>query len=256
MSDTKIKFLNLSADRIFHTLEGEGEFVGQPSVFLRTSGCNLRCAGFISEDAPYGCDSYISWSKNNKLTHSQVFDLLESPVSSTDSSSFIDKLYNGAILKLTGGEPLLRQRELLDFCDEFKIKYNFIPRIDFETNATLLPEERWVNEFQATFTTSPKLRSNGDPKHKRYVEHVLDWHAMHNSGFKFVVQGRHDMKEIMSEYVDKFDIPSGRVWLMPCAGSRQEHINVAKEVAELAKEYHFNFSPRLHLLLWDKALGV
>lgn len=256
MSDSKIKFLNLSADRIFFTLEGEGEYVGQPSVFLRTSGCNLTCSGFKSEDAPFGCDSYISWSKNNKLTYDQVFDLLESPASERDDQSHVDKLYNGAILKLTGGEPLLRQRELLDFCDAFKQKYGWVPRIDFETNATLMPDERWVKDFQATFTTSPKLKTNGDPRHKRYVEEVLEWHAMNNSGFKFVVQGRHDMKEIISEYVDKFDIPTGRVWLMPCAGSRQEHINVAKQVAELAKEYNFNFSPRLHLLIWDKALLV
>jgi organic radical activating enzyme len=53
---------------IFYTLEGEGEYIGQPSVFLRFFGCNLTCKGFISKESPYGCDSYISWSQKNKLS--------------------------------------------------------------------------------------------------------------------------------------------------------------------------------------------
>ena len=61
---------------------------------------------------------------------------------------------------------------------------------------------------------------------------------------------------MLEKYVEKFDIPTGRVWLMPCAGSRAEHIEKAPMVAELAKKYHFNFSPRLHLLVWDMALKV
>jgi organic radical activating enzyme len=220
MSELKDETIFLSDDKVFYTVEGEGEFVGQPSVFMRMSMCNLTCIGFKSEDA------------------------------------YKEHLFNGAILKLTGGEPLIQQAKLLKFIDYLKQEWGFVPRIDFETNATIYPSDRWVDDFQATFTTSPKLKSNGDPKGKRYIEEVLDWHTMHNSGFKFVIQSRRDMDEIMTEYVDKFDIPTGRVWLMPCAGSREEHIRVAADVAEIAKEYHFNFSPRLHLLLWDMALKV
>jgi 7-carboxy-7-deazaguanine synthase len=249
MIELKDETIFLSDDKIFYTIEGEGEYVGMPSVFMRMSMCNLTCIGFKSEDAPYGCDSYISWSIKNKMSFYHIKCMLE-------DNGYKDHLFNGAILKLTGGEPLIQQAKLLKFIDYLKQEWGFVPRIDFETNATIYPSDRWVDEFQATFTTSPKLKSNGDPKGKRYIEEVLDWHTMHNSGFKFVVQSHRDMEEIMTEYVDKFDIPTGRVWLMPCAGSREEHIRVAADVAELAKEYHFNFSPRLHLLLWDKALKV
>lgn len=249
MTDLKDETIYLSADKVFYTLEGEGEYVGMPSVFMRMAMCNLTCAAFKSDDSPYGCDSYISWSVKNKMTFYQIKCLLE-------DEGYKEHLLNGAIFKLTGGEPMIQQGKLLKFMDYLKCEWGWVPRIDFETNATIQPDERWLKDFQATFTTSPKLKSNGDPRHKRYVEEVLEWHAMHNSGFKFVVQGKHDMEEIISEYVDKFDIPSGRVWLMPCCGSRQEHINIAPKVAELAKEYHFNFSPRLHLLIWDKALLV
>jgi hypothetical protein len=66
------------------------------------------------------------------------------------------------------------------------------------------------------------------------------------------------VKEIMEKYIhnDDIKVPSTRVWLMPCCGSRQEHIEKAAEVAALCKKYNLNFSPRLQLIIWDKALKV
>ena len=48
--------LFLSNDKIFYTVEGEGEYIGKPSVFMRLASCNLTCSAFISEDSPHGCD--------------------------------------------------------------------------------------------------------------------------------------------------------------------------------------------------------
>ena len=248
--DYSTKELILSDDKIFYTIEGEGEYVGQPSVFMRLSMCNLTCIGFASPDSPHGCDSYISWSIKNKMTFKDILSYFE-------ISGHRENLLNGAILKITGGEPLIQQKKLLEFIDYMKAEWGWVPRIDFESNATLMPDERWISsEIAATFTTSPKLTCNGDPKNKRYIPEVLEWHAAQGSGFKFVIQKESDIEEVMTEYVDPFDIPASRVWLMPCAGSREEHIEVAPKVAEIAKKYYFNFSPRLHLLIWDKALKV
>ena len=61
-------YLTLSDDLAFYTIEGEGEHIGKPSVFLRLSNCNLTCKGFATEDSPHGCDSYISWKVKNKYT--------------------------------------------------------------------------------------------------------------------------------------------------------------------------------------------
>jgi len=242
----------LSDDLIFYTLEGEGEYIGRPSVFMRMSMCNLSCSGFISEAAPYGCDSFISWSVKNKKTFNEIFDLME-------TGNHVTHLREGAIWKLTGGEPMIQQKQLLKFVQAFKDRYNFTPRIDFETNATLMPDERWVTEFNATFTTSPKLTTNGDPEEKTYKPEVLKWHKEHNSGFKFVISSSEDIEEIWRKYVkDKegINVPLNRVWFMPCCGSREEHIEKAPAVAEYAKAMHVNFSPRLHLLLWNLALRV
>ena len=250
--DCNTETIFLSDDLIFYTLEGEGEYIGRPSVFMRMSMCNLTCAGFASEDSPNGCDSFISWSVKNKKTFNEIFELME-------TGNHVTHLREGAIWKLTGGEPMIQQKQLLKFVEAFRDRYNFTPRIDFETNATLMPDKRWVTEFNATFTTSPKLTTNGDPEEKTYKPEVLKWHKDHNSGFKFVISKSEDIEEIWRKYVnDKegVNVPLNRVWFMPCCGSREEHIEKAPAVAEYAKAMHVNFSPRLHLLLWNLALRV
>jgi organic radical activating enzyme len=186
------------------------------------------------------------------MTFAEIFQLLE-------DNKFIDHLINRAILKLTGGEPIIQEKQLLKFIEAFVERYGFIPRIDFETNATLTPDERWITEYNATFTTSPKLISNGDPEEKTYKPEVLKWHREHNSGFKFVINKSEDIDEIWKKYVkDNFEInvPLNRIWFMPCCGSREEHVANAPAVAEYAKALHVNFSPRLQLLIWNKALKV
>ena len=245
-------YLFLSDDKIFYTLEGEGEYIGQPSVFMRMSMCNLTCKGFSSPDSPNGCDSFISWSVKNKMSFDEIFQMME-------ENNYIEHLRQGAIFKLTGGEPMIAQKGLLHFMETFVEKYKFVPRIDFETNATIQPDERWVNEFSATFTTSPKLTTNGDPEEKTYKPEVLRWHAEHGSGFKFVITSDRDIEEIWRKYVEDkegINVPLDRIWFMPCCGSREEHIEKAPAVAEYAKAMHVNFSPRLHLLLWNMALKV
>jgi 7-carboxy-7-deazaguanine synthase len=252
MIDINTESLYLSDDKIFYTLEGEGEYIGKPSVFMRLSMCNLTCKGFASKDSPNGCDSFISWSVKNKMTFSDIFQMLE-------DKQYIEHLKNGAIFKLTGGEPLVSQKQLLKFIESFVLRYNFTPRIDFETNATIIPDEKWVTEFKATFTTSPKLTTNGDPEEKTYRPEVLRWHVDHNSGFKFVITSDRDIEEIWKKYVldyEGINVPLCRIWFMPCCGSREEHIERAPAVAEYAKAMHVNFSPRLHLLLWNMALKV
>jgi organic radical activating enzyme len=242
-------YIFLSDDRIFYTIEGEGEYVGRPSVFMRLSMCNLTCRGFASSDSPHGCDSFISWSVKNRMTFDEIFDYMS-------QNSYNCNLKDGAIWKITGGEPLIQQKNLLGLVQAFKDRYGFTPHIDFETNATIMPDSEWKDKWGATFTTSPKLSNNGDPVEKRYKPEVLKWHAKNNSGFKFVVSGEDEVKEILEKYVYECIVPVNRIWLMPCCGSREEHTQQSSIVADLCKKYNFKFSPRLQLVIWNKALKV
>ncbi len=188
MSD---KTIFLSDDKIFYTIEGEGEYVGWPSVFMRVSMCNLTCKGFASADSPHGCDSFVSWSIKNRMTFEEVFDYMT-------QRGYQCHLKDGAIWKITGGEPLIQQKALLELVDQYIFRFGYVPKIDFETNATIIPDQQWL-DWKATFTTSPKLSNNGDPVEKRYKPEVLKWHVQHGSGFKFVVSGEEEINEILEK---------------------------------------------------------
>lgn len=247
--DPDKELIYLSSDKLFYTIEGEGEFVGQPSVFMRLAMCNLTCKAFASEASPNGCDSFVSWSVKNKFTFRELKKFIESGL-------YVQYLKRGAIFKTSGGEPLIQQKKLIRFYEYLFNDWGFVPHIDFETNATLMPLDDWRTKFGATFTTSPKLSNNGDAEELRYKPEVLKKHVELNSGFKFVVQNREDIIEIFTKYVEPFNINPQRVWFMPCCGSREEHVERAPQVVEWAKEFGVNFSPRLHLLVWNQALSV
>jgi 7-carboxy-7-deazaguanine synthase len=234
----------------FYTIEGEGRLIGTPSVFMRLFGCNLTCKGWASPDSPWGCDSFISWSKKNKYTFEEMFKFYE-------ENDLVAPLRQGAIWKITGGEPMLRQKPLLAFVKEFIRQFNFIPKIDFETNGTIMPDLEWA-DYQVTYTSSPKLSTNGDPEDKTYKPEVLRFLIEQNACFKFVITSERDLEELFRKYIDapEVQIPKDLVWLMICAGSRKEHIENGAFVAELCKKHGFKLSPRLQLVLWDKALKV
>ena len=217
---------------------------------MRLSMCNLTCKGFASADSPHGCDSFVSWSVKNRFTLDKVLDVLE-------DEGHVKHLREHAIWKITGGEPLIQQKTLLQLMEMFVKRFGFIPKIDFETNATIEPLPEWA-AYKATFTTSPKLSNNGDPEEKRYKPAVLRWHVQNGSGFKFVVSEQKDLDEVYEKYINHPDvlIPKHRVWLMPCCGSRAEHTDKAATIAELCKSNDLKFSPRLQLVIWDKALKV
>ena len=242
--------LSLSDDKVFYTLEGEGLHIGQPSVFMRLAMCNLTCKGFASEDSPHGCDSFVSWSVKNKFT----FDELNYYFSDNGHDR---ELKNGAILKITGGEPMLQQARLLKWLPTFVDEFGFKPRIDFESNASIMPKEEWITDWNATFTLSPKMSNNGDAERIRYKPDVLKWHNSHKeSCFKFVINEVSDLVELFDKYIDPGYVDHEKIWLMPCCGSRDEHTAKSAMVADLCKQYHFKFSPRLQLVIWDMALKV
>lgn len=262
------KTLFLSDDFVFYTLEGEGAFIGHPSVFMRLSMCNLTCIGFKSEDAPFGCDSYISWSKKNKMTFEEIAQFFE-------KNEYHQRLKDGALLKITGGEPFIQQKNLLEFVKFIHNRWGFSDYggpmnkeeadkptlfIDFETNGTLMPDKEWVEsgKWVCTFTTSPKLSNNGDPEDKRFKPDVINYLIEQDACFKFVAKKESDLDEVFTKFINNPDInlTRDRVWIMPMCGSRKELTEVGPQVAEICKKHGFKFSNRLHLQIWDKALKV
>ena len=148
----------LRYSEMFYSIQGEGRYVGVPSVFLRVFGCNFECTGFgqdrdrskwlpkeemphnkdypnvkAIEDLPVphvGCDSSFSWGK--KWGHLAHYDDINTIVDKINS--FIPKT-EPIHLVLTGGEPLLKgfQPAMSDIVLHRKLRLN---NITFETNGT------------------------------------------------------------------------------------------------------------------------
>jgi 7-carboxy-7-deazaguanine synthase len=177
--------LKLRYSEAFASLQGEGRFVGVPSVFLRTFGCNLTCAGFgqprgnliATDDMPYmtdpranpdhpeaytsidelpvtpiGCDSSASWAvkyKHLQLTRT-VEEVYNHIVSLLPNGTFTGNHGEDIHLVITGGEPLLGwQRvwpELLTLCQQ-----NGLKNVTFETNGTQLVSHALEFFFNRSF---------------------------------------------------------------------------------------------------------
>jgi len=85
----------LTINEIFHSIQGESSHAGRPCVFVRLTGCNLRCTW---------CDSEYTFKGGYKLSEDEVVAEME-------------KLAPVKLVEFTGGEPLLQERELIPLMD-------------------------------------------------------------------------------------------------------------------------------------------
>lgn len=284
----------------FYSLQGEGRFVGVPSLFFRTFGCNFRCKKFglprdqevgrynpevakliedgvhettkRFEDLPLvhtGCDTYASiYPEFKHLNATTPIDELP--------DLFRDKLPNRSWtqpngqdihLIFTGGEPLLAWQTLYpDLLEQPGMRD--LQNITFETNTTQFLKEPLVEYFHnegrnkhVTFSCSPKLSVSGESWDAAIrPEVVRQYLTIPNSSLylKFVVADRQDVEEVQEAVAQyrrelNHDVP---VYLMPLGGRSEEYTLSVQEVANLAMEQGWRFTPRLHISLFGNAWGT
>lgn len=233
--------LKISSDYCFHTIQGEGPSIGHNAVFLRLAHCTLSCVW---------CDTIEVWKQSTTLTNADLLALMA-------ARQCIDPLKKGARLILTGGSPLMQQKELAGFVGYLNLSLGELPNhvtVEVETEGVLMPDE--LIPLTSQWNVSPKLENSGMPKNRRYKPEVLDYHAHQlPSWFKFVVDTADDMTEV-DQIVKDIRIKPNRVFLMPQARSRAELDAKSPALVELCKWKGYNFSTRLHVQLWDKLTGV
>ena len=200
----KDKLIPLSKDRLFYTLQMEGIHVGRPSIFIRLAYCNLACTF---------CDSAYTWKPDY--------------VNDKEKPDFVDreylineiKKYNCKNLVFTGGEPLLFQDNINSLFDNYKL-WGY--KVDIETNGTILPKNTDLYEF--FYNVSPKLSNNGaDSFEKRINSEAIEFFRDYGKSiFKFVIKEKEDWNEIKKDFIDKFNIPFKKIWLMPEGQTREQ----------------------------------
>lgn len=218
---------------IFYSIQGEGTLVGVPAVFVRTSGCNLRCSW---------CDTpYTSWKpEGSKMTNDEIIrEVLRHPAQH---------------VVITGGEPMLYEAVV----PLTTMLRTLSKHITIETAGTV---------FQPVvcdlMSISPKL-ANSTPdgewsaRHDatRYQPEILKrLMAEFDYQLKFVVSAAADLDEIRSMLAD-LDADRNRVLLMPEGTSPEVTRNRAQWLAEICKAEGFRYSPRLHVDIWGDKRGV
>ena len=203
----------------FYSIQGEGLTAGTPAVFLRLSGCNLNCDF---------CDSKYTWTVGKEFSFKQIIEKWQ------------NKLANGAHLIITGGEPLLQQKNLSSFIKQ--LDEIITPYIELETNATILLENNLLQRINQ-INASPKLLKE---------EVILQLAKLNKTKFKFVISKEQDIHEVLNKYIKPFNINRENVWLMPEASTKDILQKRSPMVIELCKKYSLNFSPRLQIDLGIK----
>ena len=225
---------------IFYSLQGEGELTGVPSVFVRTSGCNLRCNW---------CDTpYASWNpEGRQMTVEEIMaEVVTHPAKH---------------VVLTGGEPMVAPgiHELA-----FQLQENGY-HITIETAATVAP--RGIACDLASL--SPKLAHSApdarldDTWRKKHEELrwqpgvVENWIAAGNYQLKFVVGSEADLAEIEAMIRETgCAVPPSKILLMP-EGTTVETLRAkAGWLGELCKARGYRYAPRLHIELYGNRRGT
>lgn len=282
----------------FYSVQGEGKFVGVPSVFLRTFGCNFRCQNFgLDRDRPKtkhnpevaeliasdklneidkfedlpiihtGCDTYASIYPEFKkyMMDKDVDEVVEHLLSLTPEGKWTMANGQDIHLILTGGEPMLWQRfwpELLSHPRMQDLK-----NITIETNGTQQITKPFIDYFhnnkhvKLTWSCSPKLTVSGEAWDKAIRPEVVAtyMYGLKDSDMylKFVVANDVDVKEV-HQAVKEYQLAGVEcpVYLMPLGGRSEEYVLNEKNVAEIAMEQGWRFSPRMHIALFGNAWGT
>ena len=285
-----MKMSKIKIAELFYSIQGEGRYMGVPSVFLRTFGCNFKCAGFgmprgeMSHEAidiaathtmiesfqkyeelplvSTGCDSYASWMPEFKdlspmLTSEAITDRI---MEILPHNEWLDEH-----LVITGGEPLLGwQRAYPDLLDNPKMQG--LKEITFETNGTqkLTPEFKeylkdwndWNREI--TFSVSAKLPCSGEKWEEAILpEVVCEYEEVGTAYLKFVIATEEDRDYALkatSEY--RAAGFKGHVYLMPVGGVESVYALNNRAVAIMAMKNGLRYSDRLQVPLFKNEWGT
>ncbi len=227
----------MKISEIFYSLQGEGSLIGVPSVFVRTSGCNLRCVW---------CDTpYTSWlPEGADWPLDRILETVDS--------------FRATHVVVTGGEPMIAPQigELTKQLRERGL------HITIETAGT-------VNTPVACdlMSISPKLK-NSTPLEReggRWVQQHdrLRWQptvireliATYPYQLKFVIADLPDLAEV-NQIRDTLNVSRSQISLMPEGTSAETIHRRGLWLAEICKQQGYRFSPRLHVDLWGDKRGV
>lgn len=231
----------MKVSEIFYSIQGEGKLVGVPSVFVRASGCNLRCAW---------CDTpYASWEPEGEDLD---IDAIARQVQQIAPAA--------RHVVLTGGEPLIMP-QLPELCDAMR---SLGLHITVETAATIFkPLDLDLASLSPKLSNStPHERAGGRfaAAHEKQrlsistIQQFID--TAPDFQLKFVVASPADLDEIQQILSQLNNWQPGDVQLMP-EGTDATTLDARSAwLIDLCRQTGFRYCPRLHVHLWGNRRGT
>ena len=284
--------MKLKVSELFYSAQGEGRFVGVPSVFLRTYGCNFTCSGFgcapgeTSKEADEvaknihlykdflslplvntGCDSYASWHPAFKELSptKETSVLVDEMLALTPNHKWVQDNGNDVHLVITGGEPLLGwQRAYEELLSNERMAD--LRNITFETNGTQTLQNKFIDYLlnwsdiagnEVTFSVSPKLSASGEKWDDAIRPEIVRMYQDYGFTYlKFVVETEQHFEEVDRAVAQYRAVGfNGPVYVMPQGGVVTPYAQNRVRVADWALTKGYNYSPRLHVDLWGNGWG-
>jgi 7-carboxy-7-deazaguanine synthase len=221
---------------LFHSIQGEGKLVGVPSVFIRASGCNLRCSW---------CDTpYASWKpEGDDVPVDQIVERIAQ--------------FKTRHVVITGGEPMIMP-DVVELCD---LLHQFDHHITIETAATVFKPLRLdLASLSPKLSNSTPVDSQFSEMHERQrmnipvIQQFID--SSPDFQLKFVVSGDRDLDEIQTVLEQLKGWRPSDVQLMP-EGTDAATLNArAGWIAQVCKNTGFRYCPRLHIHLFGNKRGT
>lgn len=235
------RMTTMRISEIFYSVQGEGKLTGVPSVFIRTSGCNLRCRW---------CDTpYASWKpEGEEMSVAEILAEVEK--------------YPSHHCVVTGGEPMIA-KGIHELCASLREAGQ---HITIETAATVSPEGIACD----LASLSPKLANSTPPaeqggqawsdRHEatRFQPDVISaWCQGYEHQLKFVVSAEGDLIEIeaLLETAAIKTAPAN-ILLMPEGRSVEELQALSLQVVEWCKARGWRYCARLHIDLFGNKRGT
>jgi len=224
---------------IFHSIQGEGLLAGVPSIFIRTSGCNLRC---------HWCDTpYASWKP-------------EGPEMSIEE--ILKKLTEWSCdhVVLTGGEPMIAP-DLPELATALKKQKK---HITIETAGIILPNSipcdlASISPKLSNSTPSPERDPAWAKKHESsrlQPEVISEWIRKYPFQLKFVASSENDLVEIKDLLSRLPPVPLPQILLMPEGIDVKTLAARSPWLVDICKREGFRFCPRLHIELFGHTRGT
>jgi organic radical activating enzyme len=283
----------LKVSELFYSIQGEGRYMGVPSVFLRVFGCNFTCDGFgmpkgektnerniiaerVAEFKQYrdlplvhtGCDSYASWDPRFKDLSPmvEVSGLAKNIVETLPYKEWRDEH-----LVITGGEPLLGwQRAYPELLEQECMRS--LKELTFETNGTqALTKDfkdylrKWNqqrfphgNGGEITFSVSAKLSCSGETREDAIKPDVVcEYEELGHTYLKFVIATDEDAQEALDTLaIYRSNGFTGPCYLMPVGGVESVYSMNNRRVAEFAMKHGLRYSDRLQVPLFKNEWGT